>query len=105
MVKLDKAQLENTQLALSVHAQIDAEFADLKHRNLRDYIYKIADTQNDRGLSSFVIVVPGIHEERKDEVENIMKSLQFRKTTQVEIFFRDGQQLCAVYEVKKGEQS
>jgi predicted house-cleaning noncanonical NTP pyrophosphatase (MazG superfamily) len=103
MQKLDKAQLENTQLALQIHAQVDAEFAELKHRNLREYIYKIADMQNDRGLTSFVIVVPGIHEERNNEVENIMKSLQFRKTAQVEIFFRDGQQLCAVYEVKKGK--
>ena len=101
--KLDKAQLENTQLALQIHSQVDVQFADLKHHNLREYIYKIADMQNDKGLLTFVIVVPGIHEDRKEEVENIMKSLQFRKTTQVEIFFRDGQQLCAVYEVKKGK--
>ena len=103
MQKLDESQLSNTQIALSIHAQIAAEFSELKHRNLREYIYKIADLQNERGLSNFVIIVPGLYEDRKEEVENIMKSLKFRRTTQVEIFFRDGQQLAAVYEVKKGK--
>lgn len=101
MQKLDEAQLSNTQIALSIHRYVDDNFSELKHRDLKAYIYKIAEMQNDKGLNNFVIIVPGIHEERKTEVENIMKSLQFRKTTQVEIFFRDGQQLAAVYEVKK----
>jgi hypothetical protein len=100
-MKLDESQLSNTRIALSIHAQVDIEHAGLKHKNLREYIYKIAELQNERGLNNFVIVVPGIHEDRKPEVENILKTLQFRKTTQVEIFFRDGQQLAAVYEVKK----
>ena len=103
MQKLDESQLNNTQIALSIHAQVDSKFSELKHRNLREYIYKIADLQNERSLNNFVIVVPGLHEDRKEEVENIMKSLRFRKTTQVEVFFRDGQQLAAVYEVAKGK--
>jgi hypothetical protein len=103
MIKLDESQLSNTQIALGIHAQIDSEFSELKHRNLREYIYKIAGLQNERGLNNFVIVVPGLHEDRKGEVENIMKTLKFRKTTQVEIFFRDGQQLAVVYGVKKGK--
>jgi hypothetical protein len=99
-MKLDESKLNNTQIALSIHAQVDREHGELKHRNLKEYIYKIAELQNERELNNYVIIVPGIHEDRKTEVENVLKTLQFRKTTQIEIFFRDGQQLAAVYEVK-----
>lgn len=101
MTKLDPAQLQKTQLALSIHAQIDSMYPTLKDRNLEQYIYAIANRQCDAGMDDAVVIVPGVHENRKTEVENVLKSLQFRKSTQVEIHFRDGQQLAAIYQVKK----
>jgi predicted house-cleaning noncanonical NTP pyrophosphatase (MazG superfamily) len=102
-MQLDNAHLGNAQIALSIHDRVDKDYGELKHKNLREYIYKIAELQNETELLNFVIVVPGIHEERKSEVENILMTLQFRKPTQVEIFFRDGQNLAAVYEVKENK--
>lgn len=101
MNKLDPKQLDKTQLSLSIHAQIDQMYPNLKHANLEQYIYAIANRQFDADIDSAVVIVPDVHENRKEEVENILKRLQFRKTTQVEIFFRDGQQLAALYEVKR----
>lgn len=101
MTKLDPAQLQKTQLALSIHSQVDTTYPTLKDRCLEQYIYAIAERQFNAGLDDAVVIVPGIHENRKEEVENILKKLQFRKTTQVEIHFRDGQQLRAIYQVKK----
>lgn len=101
MTKLDPAQLQKTQLALSIHAQIDSMYPMLKDRNLEQYIYAIANRQFDAGIDSAVVIVPEIHGSRKDEVENILKKLRFRSTTQVDVYFKDGQRLGAIYQVKK----
>lgn len=100
-MKLDPKFLEHTNLALSIHADVDKDYPTLKHLDLRKYIQAIADRQFDRDMSTAVVIVPDVHENRKTEVENILKTLQFRKATQVEILFRDGQQLAAAYLPKK----
>jgi hypothetical protein len=99
--KLDPAYLEKTKHALLIHSQVDTTYPNLKDRDLRQYIYTIANRQFAEDFTDAVVIVQGIHENRKEEIENILKSLQFQNTTQVEVFFRDGQQLAAVYEVKK----
>lgn len=101
--KLDLKQLPKSQQVIRIHAEVDNDLWELKNQALDKYIYAIAERIFDSGFEDAVVLVPNVHYTRKEQVEKILKDLSFKKNTQVEIFFTDNTNLCAVYSPKKKE--
>lgn len=86
----------NPQLArslLKINKEAEERWGGLKHSNLSIYIDKVAGVFLDEKLSAAVIIVPGIHPSRRENIQDTLKEKRFKIPTQVRVQFLDGGEL------------
>jgi hypothetical protein len=100
---LDPAYLASSKSAIEAIASVDVDYPNLKKKNIRTYINAIVDRQvSAGGIPMSVVVVTDIESHRKKEVEGMLKKMQFKTPTYVQVRWDDqSDYLEAIFQVGK----
>lgn len=86
--------LDKAKLIVSINERCEKVHRALKYNNVSAYIDKVMEFFYDQGLPAAVIIIPGLPQQMRSEVEEALRTKTFKIPTQIRVLFPEGELAC-----------